>query len=234
MEGIDIVSRYNIGYHFAEMFECLLPSGIEEILRAVFYKHLRAAEKQTIPLQYVGIVAIEQSVGVEPYVYVDIALVCLLYGECQRVVIRVRGSSLLTRKEVRPRLHVRLIKSVCRGAYLQYDSIDIEPLECIEHSYHRLLLPIRFDCSRWHPVDIVYGSYPYHTHLVFRLSRRDRPNAYEGKDNSCRESLHFVPAADDNFCLSDRKCLSSKQSSILLYFANENAVVASVSVLSVT
>ena len=50
--------------------------------------------------------------------HIYVSLMSLIYSKFEGVVIWRGGFALLTRKEVRPRLDIGLIKSVGGGAYL--------------------------------------------------------------------------------------------------------------------
>src|SRR5450759_1795804 len=101
-----------------------------------------------------------RAVGIEPRVQLQTAPMRFIDRELERIVVRVRGASHLTRQILRPRLVRRWVKGIGSRPNLENHGVESELHGAVEDVEQLLLLLPRRQPRFRRPVDILDRRYP--------------------------------------------------------------------------
>ncbi len=164
MNGIHIVSRYDIFHYTTNKFTVFGQTGVEKQLSAILNESFRILPIDMVGSQLVVDICFHP-VGVKPGVELHASFVAFVDDKCQRIKVRIVGClTLPSCQESAPRLQIRFVKSICFGANLENHGVD----SClIQFAYHFCNVVFHGSTVHFLIPCLSYGLYPSTAKFVF-------------------------------------------------------------------
>ena len=154
VQAVHVVTLHNVHGHTADVVAVLRLAGVEEHQAVVMEEALGMLEIGMLCRQGHSALGLG-TVGVYPCVALHATAVTLLHHPCQRVPIRLGGTSLLCRQVAAPGFHLALVQGIGLGTHLEHDGIDAATLQFVQLHGQRLLHPLASD-TRPLVIDTLY------------------------------------------------------------------------------